>query len=392
VYPSRYANLALARARFGDRVDRLGPYLMRVDEVADRCIASIEEMPGGLGWKLFDEATRWGIASVPGAPESFRELFAGTERVPVWVDWDVLDRGGALLVRAGPLGGIVLGLKSLISGYRSPAGNKPIALSGRLTEQAPRRLRETGRFVQATIKKGGLRPHADGYRLTLKVRLVHAMVRRKLLAGGRWNAEAWGAPVNQHDQMGTSLLFSVVLLDGLRQLGIRILPADAEAYMHLWRYSGYLMGIDPELLPATTAEARRLIDLLELTTGEPDLDSRRLTRALLEVPIHEAKTRTQKTYAKRLHRFAASMCRELVGDKVADQLGVPRSTWRLMIPFVRGVVSGVELIRESVPYAGLPAAWAGSMYWENVGELGLADAATLFQLHEAMSPRSGVAA
>jgi hypothetical protein len=364
MFPRRYTNLDAARALFGDRVDRLGPYLTRVDEVADRCLDAIEHMPAGLGARMFDDAARRGIASTPDAPESFRELFDQTERVPLWVDWDVLDRGGALLLRAGPLGGLVLALKSLVSGYRSPAGNKPLAFSGRLTEQAPRRLRETGRFIQTTIQKGGLRPHADGYSLTLKVRLIHAGVRRMILRSGRWNAEAWGAPVNQHDQMGTSLLFSAVLLEGLEQLGVRIPREDADAYMHLWRYSGYLMGIDPELLPSTQAEGDRLTQLLEATHGEPDEDSRRLTRALLDAPLREAKTRGQRKSARRLAQFSAGMCRELVGDDVADKLAVPRSSWRLMFPLVRGVVSSVELIRESVPYAGLPAAWAGSMYWD----------------------------
>jgi hypothetical protein len=45
-----------------------------------------------------------------------------------------------VLLRTGFLGGIVLGFRSLVAGYCSPAGNKPLAFSGRLREAAPRRL------------------------------------------------------------------------------------------------------------------------------------------------------------------------------------------------------------------------------------------------------------
>jgi hypothetical protein len=375
MYPSRFTNLPEARVRFGDRVDRLGAFLSRVDTLADEVVAAMEAMPAGAGWRMFDRALVRGVDAVPDArevPDCFRALFAAAERVPVWVDWETLDRGGELLLRAGPLGGVVLGLKSLAMAYTSPAGNKPLVFSGRLEEQAPRRLNETARFVHATITPGNLRPYAEGWRITLKVRLIHAHVRRMILRSGRWDADAWGAPINQHDEAGTSLLFSVAVLLGLRQLGMRIAPEDAEAYMQLWRWSGTVMGIDPELLPATEAEAVRLGMLVAATQGDPDEDSRRLTRALLESPLREAKTRRDRANAERVVRFSAAMCRTLVGDEIADKLGVPHTSWRYMMPFARRLVSSVELVRENVPFADVPAVWAGRRYWDRVIAVGLA--------------------
>jgi hypothetical protein len=267
----------------------------------------------------------------------------------------------------------------------SPAGNKPLVFSGRLQEQAVRRLNETARFVQATITPGAMRPRGDGWQITLKVRLIHAHVRRMILKSGRWDASAWGAPINQHDQAGTLLLFSVIVLDGLRQLGMRIAWRDAEAYVHLWRWSGWLMGVDPELLPATEAEGHRLGDVLYATMGEPDEDSRRLTRALLESPLQAAKTRGERANAKRLVRFSEAMCRELVGGETADKLAIPRTSWRYMVPFARRLVSSVELVRETVPFADVPAVWAGRRYWDRVVELGLAGAIADFALPQGLS-------
>jgi hypothetical protein len=374
--PSRFLNASAARGRFGDGVDRLGEYLLRVDPVADAVVEAIEAMPAGAGWALFRRAAQTGIASAPDAPEAMRALFDQVERVPVWVDWETLDRGGAVLMRAGPLGGMVLGLKSLVLGYSSPGGNKPLILSGRLEEQASRRLSETARFVQATIAPGGMRPHAAGWQLTLNVRLIHAQVRRMILRSGRWDPAAWGAPINQHDELGTSLLFSVILLEGLRQLGVRITAADSDAYVQLWRWSGWLMGIDLDLLPATEAEGRRLGAMIAATQGQPDEDSRRLTRALLGSPLRGAKSSHERTNARRMTTFNAAMCRSLLGDTTADQLGVSQTPWRYIVPLARRLVSSMELVREKVPFGDVPALWAGTRYWDRVVELGLAGAIT----------------
>jgi hypothetical protein len=383
MFPARFAYTAEARARFGDRVDRVGAFLDRIDPLGDEVVASIEGTQGG--WRLFDESARRGVERVAGAPACFRDLFDQVGHVPMWVDWESIDRGGSVLLRAGPLGGITLGLKSLVLGYTSPGGNKPLVFSGRLQEQAARRLNETARFVQATITPRSMRPHGEGWQITLKVRLIHSHVRRMILKSGRWDAATWGAPVNQHDQVGTLLLFSIIVLQGLRQLGMRIAPEDAQAYMDLWRWSGWLMGIDPELLPATEAEAQRLGDVIAATMGEPDDDSRRLTRALLESPLREAKTARDRANAKRIVRFSSAMCRFLLGDEVADSLAVPHTSWRYMVPFVRRLVSSVELVRENVPFADVPALWAGTRYWDRVVELGLAGAMADFALPQGLA-------
>jgi len=382
MFPARLKNLAEARTRFGDRVDRVGAFLTRVDPLADAAVEWIESTPGG--WRAFDAMLQRGAARATDVPECLRALFDAVARVPVWVDWPTIERGGELLLRAGPLGGIVLALKSLVVGYTSPAGNKPLVFSGRLQEQAARRLNETARFVQATITPGAMRPGGEGWQITLKVRLIHAHVRRMILRSGRWN-EDWGAPVNQHDEVGTSLLFSIIVLQGLRQLGMRFAPDDAEAYVQLWRWSGWLMGIDPELLPATEAEGVRLGEVIAATQGEPDDDSRRLTRALLEAPLREARTRGERANARRLVRFSAAMCRELLGDEAAEKLAVPRSSWRYMMPFVRRLVSSVELVRETVPFGDVPALWAGTRYWDRVVELGLAGATVDFGLPQKLA-------
>lgn len=387
-FPSRYVNLTSARLRFGDRVDRLGRFFWRVDDAADAVVEAIEALPRGEGWRLFEQGLQGGARSIPDAPAPMRRLLEEAEDVPPWVDWDVCDRGGALLMRAGPFGGAVLGARSLPLGYASPGGNKPLVFSGRLKEQAARRLNETARFVQAVCRPGGMRPGADGWQITLKVRLIHAQVRRMILKSGRWNTAAWGQPVNQHDMAGTTLLFSVSIVDGLRKLGMHVSSEEAERYVHLWRWVGRVIGVHPDILPACEADGMRLAELIAHTMGEPDQDSRDLTRALFEAAYDGARTKKQVRDAERKIMFGRLICRELIGDELADKLEVPRTTFRYAMPMMKRLVAGVERVTKVVPFGERSAVVVGSRYWDRVVEIGLAGATAEFGLPHRLGARA----
>ena len=54
------------------------------------------------------------------------------------------------------------------------------------------------------ISPGGLRRDGEGWRLTVHVRAMHALVDRRFETNGRWDVGHWGLPVNQSDQAATS--------------------------------------------------------------------------------------------------------------------------------------------------------------------------------------------
>jgi hypothetical protein len=376
--PSRFKNASAARERFGDRVDRLARHLLRSDAAADEAVQAIDASGRAEAWTLFERGLRG--EAIPDAPAPLRELIEACTYVPAWVDWPACDRGGEVVMRAGPLGGAVLGSRSLVLGYASPGGNKPLVFSGRLKGQAGRRLDETARFVQAVCRPGGMRPFGEGWQITLKVRLIHAQVRKMILASGRWNEGAWGLPLNQHDLAGTTLLFSVSMIDGLRKLGMRISPEEGGDYIHLWRWVGRTIGVDEDVLPACEAEAMRLAAIIEATMGEPDDDSRDLTRALFESPYERCRTPAHFQKARRHVMFGQTVCRALIGDELADKLAVPRTPIRYALPLMRRFVSGMERVTRAVPAADRRAIEAGSRYWDRVVELGLSNTTYDFAL------------
>ncbi len=363
--PTRFLHIAEARSRFGASIDRLGELLYKGDPLADATIEAFSRLPAGTGRRMLEEALRNGISSVSGAPDALRALFAEVDHVPAWVDRDAIERGGELLFRAGWFGGLALGT-SLVYGYASPGGNKPLVFSGRLTEQAPRRLMETSRFVEATCAPGGLCRFAEGFAITVKVRVMHAQVRRLLLQSERWSTDDWGVPANQHDMGGTALLFSAVPIDSLRKVGFDHTAEEIHLYMQLWRYSGYLMGVDSEVLPTSEREARRLMEMIASTEAEPDDDSRRLTRALFAAGRNPPEG--QRQAPEKVVKIGQGMIRGILGDDLANQLDVPDHRYKRAFPIVRSLVRRTEGITAALP-ASLRAAAreravaAGRDYW-----------------------------
>jgi hypothetical protein len=210
-----------------------------------------------------------------------------------------------------------------------------------------------------------MRPHAPGWRLTLQVRLIHAEVRRMILATGRWDPGAWGLPINQHDEAGTSYLFSQAVLAGVRRFGLRVDANESDAYMHLWRWSAHVMGIDAELVPATETDAVRLAELMRVTQAAPDDDSRALTKALLETALRDTPAGREAAARRALH-VASALCRMLVGDEVADQLGVARTRLANVTPLLRGGVARVDRLARLVPWVREEGVRAGRRYWNQV--------------------------
>ncbi len=354
-----------ARARYGDWVPRLGDALSRLDPLADAAVEALSKVPHREA--LLDRALGRGLDAVPDAPEPLRALLSACEHLPSWWSRDAIARGGELLVRSAELGGAVLGAQSLVYGYASPAGNKPLVLSGRLEHAAPRRLAETSRFVQAVSEPGGMDRFGPGFAITVKVRLMHAEVRRMLLRSPRYRASDWGAPINQHDMVATILLFSVVVLDGLRKLGVRVTPDEARRHMDLWRLVGWIIGVEESLLPRDEAEGLRIAEVIAATQGPPDDDSRALTRALLRSPItaSEGKSPAERARAERVSATTTGLCRGLLGDALADELGVPRTRWAAIVPTLHRVTSALPTAHDG-SLARSVALDRGRAYWRFV--------------------------
>ncbi len=381
-FPGRFVNLASARAQFGPRVDRFGRFLSMGDPLADAAVDSLATLAPPERERMIAAALAGDFSKTP-AP--LKDLLDALDPLPVWADLKRADHGGGVFLRGGVLTGLVLAFKSLVGGYLSPGGNKPLIFSGRLEEDVPRRLAETGKFVEAVCKPQGMARHGEGFATTVRVRLVHAQVRRMLLRSGRWDHAEWGVPINQHDMAGTALLFSLIVLEGLEQLGVETSRPDREDVMHLWRVVGHVMGVDQELLCATEAEGQNLAALIRATQAPPDDGARALAKVLLEGPVRQATSKTERVRAMRFVALNHALTRHFLGDEIADQLDLPRPLIRYSLPVIKAAVSTSGRALRLLPFSRATTLRAGMAYWRKSVEVGLGAEPATFALPEKLA-------
>ena len=141
-------------------------------------------------------------------------------------------------------------------------------------------------------------PGGKGWAACTRVRLLHAKVRRRLLArggGGRggggsggggggngggvsgassWPLEELGIPINQADLSATLLAFSICVLLGMLNAGIDVSEEDARDVVAWWRWAGHLMGVDDDTNPCVDLDsARSAIEMVALHVLKPDAGS-----------------------------------------------------------------------------------------------------------------------
>lgn len=325
------------------QVEELERFIVMGDPLADALV----EIPRARA--LLDQALDHGISSIADPPPALVALFAQVDREPVWLDRDKLALACEVSRRVGPWGELSLRNLALMGGYLGAAAAKPLVFTGQLERMTPRRLVETGKFWMDVTTIGGLERFADGFKSSMRVRLMHSHVRAMLLASGKWNP-AWGHPLNQADSMATILEFSTIYLVGLRALGFVFRKREREAIVHLWRYVGYLMGVDERILPTCEDDANRAMYLMAATIPPSDDDTRALGTALADVPLSQAGDHWLRRRLARIERtLRIGYTRYVLGDRAGDALGLPRTAAKYLWPAQVPLRLGLELVRASVP-------------------------------------------
>ena len=300
----------------------IGEALMHGDPPADRLLDWMHAHGMRQAMPLFERAAKDGIASLPDAPPPLREFFGRVETPPAWVDPALVEQGQRLFQRMGRTADFALRDVALMGGYQASAFNKTLVLTGALNGGNARRVAETMQWVADCTAVGGLARGAPGYRSTLHVRLMHAMVRRRIAKMPDWDLAGLGLPINQADMAATYLGFSVVLLIIVRVMGVPITRAEGHAEMHMWKTICWLMGVDPRWLVDSENDGRTLLYQMLLAQTPPDDTSRQLGRALMEDCLREpwpTRLRVRFEHARHL-----SVSRLFIGARGMRALGLPR--------------------------------------------------------------------
>ncbi|MDE0211392.1 MAG: oxygenase MpaB family protein, partial [Boseongicola sp.] len=260
-----------------------------------------------------------------GAPRALRDFFEGIENVPAWVDFASLDPGvRAFHANTVPiLVAFVAG--TLIEGFATLIA-KSFVKTGRVIDKGARRLRQNNRHQAEIFHPGGLRRDADGWKLSVRVRFVHAQVRRLLAESGEWDEDAWGVPISAANLGYSIACFSARTLIHSSALGARYGPEQREGYCAVWRYVGHLMGIPGAVLYTTEQEARHMFRIGFLCEPDADEESAIMANALINsAPLVGGITDPAERSAL-ANRLIFPISRALVGSELAHALHFPPCT------------------------------------------------------------------
>lgn len=319
----------------------IGEALLQGDPTADAAVEWMIDNGMGRSRALFERAAREGLAALPEpVPEPLRQFFTQVEATPAWVDRDRLANGARLCGISGLTGMRVLRDFGLMAGYQASAINRTLVLTGALSKGAQKRVAETTKWWLDCTRPGGIAPGAPGYVSTLQVRIIHALVRRQVQRKPEWDSARHGLPVNQSDMHATYLAFSAIFLMGQRLLGVPVTAREAADVMHLWRYIGWLMGVDERWLHDDEQSARVALFQNLLAQAPPDESSVILGRALMDEPLtrhYRWLPGIQGRFNRARHLSIASA---FLGRAGMRALGLPANT----LPWYPVLTAGPRLI------------------------------------------------
>ncbi|HEY6878900.1 MAG TPA: oxygenase MpaB family protein [Polyangiales bacterium] len=256
------------------------------DPEMDRLVDWMFSDKPGKAKALFEQALLHGIETVEDPPAPLKDFFDHVDRDPEWLDRSLLDDGARGAQLAGMAGFYVMRDMALMGGYvYFNAMNQTLAATGALSRDVRLRLGETGKWVADVTTVQGLNRFSPGFLTTIRVRMVHALVRRSVRLKPSWDANTWGLPINQIDMLATYLAFGPVAIMGARVFGVPVTKRDAAASMHMWRYIGWLMGVQQKWLAVTEGDGLRKLYHAYLTHRRPDDKVRQFGIALRDEPL-----------------------------------------------------------------------------------------------------------
>ncbi|MBA55287.1 MAG: hypothetical protein CMK89_12600 [Pseudomonadales bacterium] len=262
------------------------------------------------------------------APQAVLDFFETLSTPPAWIDFSLIEEGVDFIHSVGISAGYVLRDLALMGGYMLSGFNQSLVMTGALNKGTAQRIAETGKWWIDCTEHNGMRRFGPGYKSTLHVRMVHSLVRRGLDKHPDWDHSRWGRPLSQIDMVATYLGFSVVMILGLRKMGIPVLPRESRAVIHLWSYVCWIMGVEAKWLVQSEQEGMVLLNHTYATQSLPDDTSKELAKSLSEEPLERSYGRFQSLKRKLSYHQHLGMSQYFLGkDKMAklgfEDLGLP---------------------------------------------------------------------
>lgn len=321
----------------GDYGDRLFDAAWEGDPLMDAVVQMFNRMPRGEGRKLLMQALDHGIDSVEDPPEELANLFAQLDHIPDWMDWDLLDTGAIALHNSSYLAFFLGMMLGSVATAGSQSISLPVGMTGRFKKNTVNRVVESVTFYNDTSCKDGLKRFGAGFKSAVNVRLMHALVRARMVKseeGELFDYARNGNPMNQADTAFGIPFFGLQIGVCERAFGGGITEHDLDGMRMHWGYIGYLLGVRDDIIPKNLEEAFYLMDVMWATLGAPSKYTLELYDTLFS-GFEDVYVQRHPQWAKfgihRVFDVLHAYARYMLGDTFCNEIGsirrVPHLKW-----------------------------------------------------------------
>ncbi|MCY4584785.1 MAG: oxygenase MpaB family protein [Bryobacterales bacterium] len=258
------------------------------------------------------------------APQCLRNFFDDLKE-PAWLDHSAFKPGvrafhaNVVNIFAAFVAGVLIdGFSTLIS--------KSFVQTGRIFDDGVRRLRQNNRHQLEIFWPGGLLRDGEGWKLSIRIRFVHARVRHLLSHSEEWDFDTYGTPISAAHLGYALACFSARTLKHSVTLGSGYTREECESFCAVWRYAGYVMGIPETIIYTDEQDALKLYKVGSACEPPPSEDAIVMTNALIRSAPLVAGITDRDERAKLVKNTIYPVSRFLVGNTLADKLQFPKNS------------------------------------------------------------------
>ncbi len=324
--PSDYVGgYAKARALDQEAADNYIAHTRIGDPVMDEIVEDLAPLPQSRVHELISAGMEEDRDGLKNAPQSLRDFFVDAPPPdPDWLDRDAFQPGIRSFQRNSVpvLSAFVAGV--LVDGFATLIA-KSFVQTGRIFDNGVWRLKQNNRQMVEIFLPGGLERFGEGWKLSVRIRFVHAQIRRLLGQTVEWEHDAWGVPVSAAHLGYSIACFAARTVKHSESLGARYSPEERAGFHDVWRYAGHLIGIPDSILFTDEKHALHLYGIGSVCEPPPTNDAILMTNALINSAPLVANIDDLAERRRLVNKVIYPVSRALVGNSLADQLKFPRT-------------------------------------------------------------------
>ena len=293
------------------------------DPVMDAVVEELAPLSQGQIHKFLQAGMDQDRDCMRNAPQLLRDFFLDAPQPdPDWLDHDAFPPGVRAFQRNSVqvLSAFVTGV--LIDGF-STLISKSFVQTGRIFDNGVWRLKQNNRHQMEIFWPGGLQRHGDGWKLSVRIRFVHAQIRRLLGQTEEWEHDAWGVPVSAAHLGYSIACFATRTVKHSESLGARYSTEERAGFHDVWRYAGYLMGIPETILFTDETHAQHIYRIGSMCEPPPTTEAIIMTNALVNSAPLVAGIDDREERRKLVDKVIYPVSRALIGKELSDQLKFP---------------------------------------------------------------------